>query len=111
MICAVHRMSPGCALRNCAHTAPDALTRLRASFYAMRAGPAKPDSTVERMTRSLSAGGGASVDCALYESGPECSFARCGCAGQDAVAAVSDAASAARGNHVTGAGQSVCLSA
>ena len=62
----------------------------------------------------ISAGGGASADCALYEPGSECSFARSGCAGQDGVAgaaAASDAASATRSAHVTGAGQSLCLSA
>jgi RNA-directed DNA polymerase len=69
IISAVRRMSPGCALRNSAHAAPDALTRRPASLYAMRlspleqvtyaiadamlAGPAEPDSIVERMTRSL----------------------------------------------------------
>ena len=69
MISAVRRMSHGCALRKSAHAAPDALTRRPASFYAMRlsslqhvtyaiadamlAGPAEPDSIVERMTRCL----------------------------------------------------------
>jgi RNA-directed DNA polymerase len=69
MISAVRRMSPRCAVRKSAHAAPDALTRWPASFNAMRlsslqhvtyaiadamlAGPAEPDSIVERMARCL----------------------------------------------------------
>jgi RNA-directed DNA polymerase len=69
MISAVRRMSQLCVVRKRTHAAQDALTRRPASFHAMRlstlqqityaiadamlAGPAEPESMVERMSTSL----------------------------------------------------------